>query len=167
MTVQHYLSYFDEMVKPTEPLFRMFPADKLDWKPSEKSFSAAQLMAHIAAAFLVYGNGIATGNWGFKSMREIFVANRHTPSSALEESVAALHANYGEFRRLIGGLTDKEFDEGLIDSPQLGRAPRWRAAMLAVEHHASHKAELFMYLKMIGEQVHTGHLYADRRTSQA
>ena len=166
MTVQQYLSYFDEMMTPTEPLFRMFPPEKLDWKPTEKSFSAAQLMAHMAAALRVYGNGIATGTWGFKSMREIFVSNRRTPASSLDESIAALHANYQEFKRLVGRLTEQEFDAE-IDSPQMGRAPRWRAAMLAVEHHASHKAELFMYLKMIGEPVHTGHLYSERQRSKA
>ena len=167
MTVQQYLAYFDEMMTPTEPLFRMFREDQLGWKPTEKSFSAAQLMTHIAASFLVYGHGIASGNWGFASMRELFVANRRTASSTIDESVAALHANYREFRNLIGGLSESEFNEGEIDSPQLGRVPRWRAAMLAMEHHASHKAELFMYLKMIGEPVHTGHLYSDRRNPQA
>ena len=120
-------------------------------------------MAHIAGSLGVYGKGIATGDWGFKSMREIFVFNRRTPGATIEQAVKALQENYSEFKRLLGSLTENEFNEGEIDSPQLGRVPRWRAAMLAVEHHVNHKAELFMYLKVLGVRVNTGHLYADRR----
>ncbi len=167
MTLQDYLKYFDEMIKPTEPLFLMVPADKLDWKPTESAFTSAQLMAHIAGSLGVYARGIARGDWGFKSMREIFVFNRHTPSKSSEEAVRLLNENYSEFRRLLSGLTEDEFNVGEIDSPQLGRVPRWRAAMLAVEHHVNHKAELFMYLKVLGVKVNTGHLYTDRRTPSA
>ncbi len=163
MTLQNYLSYFDQMMKPTEPMFRMVPPDKLDWKPTENSFTAGQLMAHMAIALERYGRGIARNDWGVKSLKEIFLANRRTPSMAIEEAVAALQKSYEEFRTLVGGLTQEEFDSGEIDTPQLGRVPRWRAAMLAVEHHVNHKAELFMYLKFMGERVHTGHLYTDRR----
>lgn len=162
MTLSNYLSYFDEMMRPTEPMFRMVPLDKLDWKPTESSFTCSQLMTHIAGSLGVYGKGIATGDWGFKSMREILVFNRHTPSRTLEEAVALLRENYAEYRRLLGGLTEEDFSHGEIDSPQLGRVPRWRAAMLAVEHHVNHKAELFMYLKFLGIKVNTGHLYTDR-----
>lgn len=100
-------------------------------------------------------------------MREIFVFNRHTPSKTSEEAVQLLRENYSEFRRLLTALTEDEFNDGEIDSPQLGRVPRWRAAMLAVEHHVNHKAELFMYLKILGVKVNTGHLYMDRRTPSA
>ncbi len=162
MTIDNYLSYFDQMMKPTEPLFRMVPPEKLDWKPSENSFTAAQLMAHMAGALAMYGKGISRGDWGFKSMKEIFLFNRRTPAIAIEEVVASLRKNYEEFRSLVGGLTQEEFDRGEIETPQMGRVPRWRAAMLAIEHHVNHKAELFMYLKFMGVRVHTGHLYTDR-----
>jgi uncharacterized damage-inducible protein DinB len=166
MTVQNYLTYFNEMVAPTEALFRMVPEDKLHWKPTEKSFTAAQLMTHMGEALQAYAGGIASGNWGFTSMRELFVRNRRTNELTVDDAVELLRVNLEEFRRAIGALTDEEFDRGEIDSPQLGRVPRWRAAMLAVEHHVNHKAELFMYLKSIGSQVNTGHLYSDRRKGE-
>ncbi len=163
MTVQNYLTYFDDMMKPTEPLFRMVPPEKLDWKPSENAFTAAQLMAHMAGALGMYARGIAKGDWGFKSMREIFLYNRRTPSAQIDEAVSVLEKHYAEFKRLIGELSQDEFDHGEIETPQMGRVPRWRAAMLAVEHHVNHKAELFMYLKFMGVKVNTGHLYVGRR----
>ena len=160
MTLQNYLSYFDEMVKPTESLFRLVPADKIDWKPTENSFSLGQQMAHMVGALEVYGHGIVSGDWGFKSMRERFMQNRHTPSSTVDEAAKMFHENHGEFKSLISSLTEDEFNTGEVESPQLGgKAPRWRIAMLAVEHHVNHKAELFMCLKLLGVRVNTGHLY--------
>ena len=159
MTVQQYLTYFDEILKPTEPLFRLIPPEKLDWKPTENSFTIGQLIAHIVGALLVYGNGITTGEWGFQSMREIFVMNRRQTSVTIEEAIGRLHANTSEFKRLVGSLSDDEFSFGVVDSPQLGRVPRLRLAMLGIEHHLNHKTELFMYLKLLGVDVNTGTLY--------
>jgi len=160
MTLKNYISYFEEMVKPTESLFRLVPPDKLDWRPTENSFSLGQQMAHMVGALGVYGRGIATGDWGFKSMRERFVQNRHTPSLTIDEAVAVLHENQEKFTKLIGALTEEEFNTGEVEAPQFaGKAPRWRIAMLAVEHHVNHKAELFMCLKLLGVRVNTGHLY--------
>lgn len=160
MNIHDYLKYFDDLIPPTESLFRMVPSDKLEWKPTENSFSIGQQMAHIAGALEVYGHGIADGTWGFTSMRERFLMNRRAPSATTEEAVEALHQRYAQFKSLVGALSEEEFNHGEVEAPQFGkRTPRWRVAMLAVEHHVTHKAELFMCLKMIGVKVHTGHLY--------
>lgn len=159
MTLQDYLSFFDDVVQPTEQLFRLIPTDRLEWKPTENSFTLGQQVAHLAGALGVYAHGIANGEWGFKSMRERFVLNRHTPSMNVEEAIHLLNENHAEFRRVVGALSEEEFNIGEVDSPQLGRVPRWRLAMLAVEHHINHKAEIFMYLKFMGIAVNTGNLY--------
>jgi uncharacterized damage-inducible protein DinB len=159
MTLQDYLSYFNDVVQPTEQLYRLIPADKLDWKPADNAFSLGQQIAHLSGALSVYALGITKGEWGFKSMRERFVLNRHTPSLSVEEAVRLLNENCTEFRSIVGSLTEEEFSKGEVDSPQLGRVPRWRLAMLAVEHHINHKAELFMSLKFMGVSVNTGNLY--------
>lgn len=159
MTLQDYLSYFDDVVRPTEQLLRLIPPDKLDWKPTDNAFTLGQQIAHLSGALGVYAHGIAKGDWGFKSMRERFVLNRRTPSMTTEEAIQLLNENHVKFRRVVGALSQEEFDKGEIDSPQLGRVPRWRLAMLAVEHHINHKAEIFMYLKLMGIAVNTGNLY--------
>lgn len=159
MTLQDYLSFFDDVVRPTEQLFRLIPPDRLEWTPTENSFTLGQQIAHLAGALGVYAHGIVNGEWGFKSMRERFVLNRHTPSMNVEEAIHLLNENHAEFRRVVGALSEEEFNNGEVDSPQLGRVPRWRLAMLAVEHHINHKAEIFMYLKLMGAAVNTGNLY--------
>lgn len=160
MTIQNYLRAFEDQIKPTETLFRSVPLDKLDWKPTENSFTIGQQMAHIAGALEVYGRGIANADWGFTTMRERFLMNRHTPSATIDEAVKLLHENYGLFKTTVGALTEEEFNAGEVDAPQFGaKTPRWRVAMLAFEHHITHKAELFSCLKLLGVKVHTGHLY--------
>ena len=77
-----------------------------------------------------------------------------------DEAVREFAKNRQTFFSLVGGLSDKEFFEGEVPAPQFGKpTPRWRVGMLALEHHINHKAELFMYLKLIDVRVHTGHLY--------
>lgn len=159
MTVVDYLTYFDEMMKPTVPMFSLVPNDKIDWKPNENSFTVGQLMAHMAISLQFYARGLMAGDWGVKSMREIFVHNRHTPILQVAEAIQMLENNYNKFREQVRRLCDDEFNNGLVDSPQLGRVPRWRLAMLAVEHFVNHRAELFMYLKLLGVKVNTGTLY--------
>jgi uncharacterized damage-inducible protein DinB len=159
MTLQNYLSYFDDVVRPTEQMFRLIPADRLEWKPTDNAFTLGQQIAHLSGALGVYAHGIAGGDWGFKSMRERFVQNRHTPTMQVEEAIHLLNENQAEFRRVVGALSEEDFSTGEVDSPQLGRVPRWRLAMLAVEHHINHKAEIFMYLKFMGIAVNTGNLY--------
>jgi hypothetical protein len=88
--------------------------------------------------------------------------NRRTPSIAVEEAVRLLHENHEKFRTIVGALTETDFQGGEIETPQLGmKAPRWRIGMLAIEHHLTHKTELFMYLKMLGVKVNSGHLYRE------
>lgn len=160
MTLPQYLSYVDEILAPTEPMFRLVPAEKVDWTPVPGTFTCGQLMAHIAGAVEVYANGIATGAWGFHSVRERLLMNRNSPSLSSDEAVKLLRTNSELFRELVGGLSEVEFQTGVISAPQLyGTAPRWRMAMFFIEHHLNHKAELFMYLRIVGVRVHTGTLY--------
>jgi uncharacterized damage-inducible protein DinB len=163
MTLQDYLTYFEEIMKPTEELFRMIPEEKIDWKPTEHSFTLGQQIAHMSAAIGVYASGIARGEWGFKSMREIFVQNRYQPSITAEEAILLFKKNRSDFRKTLSALSEEEFANGEVDTPQLGRVPRWRIALLALEHHINHKAELFMSLKMLGVKVNTSHLYFSRK----
>ena len=162
MTLQDYLSYFDTFIPPTEKLFRLVPADKLDWKPTESSFTCGQLMTHIGGAIGAYGNGISKGEWRFPTLAAVHELNKQTPSLGIEQAVGLLHTKYEFFKSSLCALTEDEFNNGMVDTPQLGRVPRWRIALFGMEHHLNHKAELFMYLKMLGLNVRTEDLYLMR-----
>src|SRR3989304_4308541 len=160
MTLPLYLSYFDEMLRPTEPLFLLVPADKIDWVPVEGAFTCGQMIAHMAGALGIYADGIVSGEWGFQSMKERMLMNRRAPSLTVEEAIREFRNNREKFFSKVGALTEDKWMNGEIVAPQFGSPrKRWRVGMLAVEHHLDHKAELFMYLKLLGVRVHTGTLY--------
>jgi hypothetical protein len=160
MTLPQYLSYVDDILAPIPALFRLVPEDRVEWTPVPGTFTCGQLMAHIAGAVEVYANGITKGEWGFTSIRERLVMNRHTPSVNAETAVGLLEANTKIFRERVGALSEDEFQNGLVVSPQLGGpSPRWRVALFFADHHLTHRAELFMYLRVLGIRVHTGTLY--------
>lgn len=160
MTAQQFLELLDRQRMPTEALFRSVPPDRIEWTPGESIFTLGQHMAHMAGALSVYANGIASGDWGFTSMRERLVKNRSTPSLSVEEGLSVLGRGFDDMHRLVGGLTDEEFNSGEVNAPQLGGLqPRWKIAQFGLEHHITHKSELFMCLRILGARVHTGTLY--------
>jgi hypothetical protein len=162
MTVHDFIAYFDDVINTTEALFRKVPPEAVTWKPEDRSFTLGQQMRHMAEALGAFSRGLFGEPWGFASVREIVVANRTTASSPAEESILLLRSNYALLREKLGKLSEEDFNGLMLDTPQLGRVPFWNIALFGLEHHLTHKAELFMSLKMFGVQVHTGHLYRMR-----
>lgn len=161
ITIQQYLQYVDEIMIPTEAMFELVPDEKIDWSVIEGFFTLGQLMGHIAGAVGVYAGGITKGDWTFQSMREILVRNRRSPSVTKSVALDELRKNVILFKSGIAALTPEEFNAGTVFAPQFGgnQTPRWRIALLFLEHHNNHKAELFMSLKVMGQKLNTGHLY--------
>ncbi|HEY4611720.1 MAG TPA: DinB family protein [Bacteroidota bacterium] len=161
MTLQNFISYVDYMMNTTEHLFQQIPPDNIDWKPTESSFAIGQQMAHMVEAVELFSRGITEGDWGYATIRERFLKNRHTPTITVEEALARLKEHRATFNRRIGALSEEQFRNGEIIAPNLGAGtfPRWRVALLFIEHHLDHKTELFMYLKLLGVKVNSGHLY--------
>lgn len=159
MTVHQFQDYARTVLAPTEPMFRLVPETKTDWKPTESSFTAGQLMYHIADALHFNADGIGKNKWAVPSMRHVFLANRKTPGSSVADAVQYYRATSAEFLQVFNAMEDDEFQQGEVDSVQIGRAQKWRVALFALEHHCNHKAELFMYLKLMGVAVSTKNLY--------
>jgi uncharacterized damage-inducible protein DinB len=159
MTVSQFHSYATEVLKPTAPMFLLVPHDTIAWKPTDDSFTVGQLMYHIAGALQFNATGIARNEWSMPTLRHIFVANRRTPTATVDEALALYRKTSSLFLNLFETMSDEEFQTAEVDSPQLGHAQKWKIAMFAMEHHLSHKAELFMYLKLMGVKVTTRELY--------
>ena len=161
MTPLQFRDYAEKQLAPTEPMFLLVPPDQKDWKPTEESFTAGQLMYHMASALRFNANGIQKNEWALPSLRHVFITNRRTPSAAVEECVKLYNENAKFFLDIFSTMSDKEFQTGELDTLQLGRAQKWRMSLFALEHHLNHKAELFMYLKMMGIKVTSKELYGN------
>lgn len=160
MTKLEYLSWFDQVIMPTEPTFRRVPPDKIDFRLTESSFSVGQLLAHIAGSMGFHAMVIRQEqDLPYKSLREILVANRQHPSMNVEEGVLYLQNSLQAYTSAIRQLPDDEFLTGALDTPQLGRVPFWRYAVFVIEHHIHHLMELHLSLKVLGIDVNTKTLY--------
>jgi uncharacterized damage-inducible protein DinB len=159
MTIQQYFSWFDDVLRITEAMYRLVPPDKLDWKPTENSFTLGQLIEHMPRALWFNAKVIASEEWPLKSMREILVSNRRHPGATVDEATEHLASWSGGFKQAIEELGDEKFQRGQVTTPQWGTLPIWRFAVFVLEHHLNHKMELHMYLKLLGVRVNTGTLY--------
>lgn len=159
MTVQEYLVWFDDVVAPTEPMFRLVPAGKLDWKLTPTSFTPGQIMNHIPRSLSYMAKVIRKEELPFRSMREILVSNRRQESSTVDEAVLLFHSSLRDFTTTVGSLDDDQFQRELVDTPQKGPMLCWRYAAFAIEHHIHHLMELHLVLKALGVKVSTATLY--------
>jgi uncharacterized damage-inducible protein DinB len=161
MTPLQFRDYAELQLAPTEPLFRLVPPEQKDWKPTEGSFTAGQLMFHMAYALKFNADGIQKNEWAMPSLRHVFITNRRTPSADVQECIDLYRVNSRHFLDLFSVMSEEEFLLGELDTLQLGRAQKWKMALFALEHHLNHKAELFMYLKLMGVNVTSKELYGN------
>jgi uncharacterized damage-inducible protein DinB len=159
MNSQQFAEYARLMLAPTIQLFRQVPEDKIGWQPTKESFTAGQLMHHMAFALQFNANGIGKNEWSIPSLRHVLVANRRTPTVSVNEAVSLYEKTSAQFLETFTLMPDDEFFTAEVDSIQLGKVQKWKIALFALDHHLNHKAELFMYLKLMGIKVHSGDLY--------
>ena len=159
MSPMQFVSYAEQMLTPTLPLFELVPENKFQWKPTEDSFTCGQMMVHMAQALRFNADGIARNEWALPSLRHIFLANRKIQTSTLEEAIALYKTNVEYFLSVFRQMSEEEFNTAIVNTPQFGPQEKWRYALFAVTHHLNHKTELFMYLKMMGIKVGSRELY--------
>lgn len=159
MTQAEYLSWFDEVVQPTESLFRRVPSDKLGFQITPRSFTIGQQLRHIPASFAYMAKVVNQEELPYKSVREILVANRRHPSATVDEAVEGLKHASDVFKQAIGRLSEDQFQNGIIDTPQKGSIPYWRYGAFALEHHIHHLMELHLCLRILSIDVNTKTLY--------
>ena len=159
MTTQQYLSWFEDVLAPTEGMYRMVPADKLDWKLTQHSFSIGQTLDHIPKSLMFNAKILQGDEWPLKSLREILVVNRRQGTSTAEEGLILLSSAKGMFKDVVRDIGDDRFQHGELDTPQRGKMPIWRFAAFVIEHHIHHLMELHISLKSLGLKVDTLSLY--------
>ncbi len=143
---------FREELKTTRRVFARIPADKLTWKPHEKSMTLGQLAMHTA--------GIPGAIAGITAGESFDVLKRKSAppaaatteeiQSALEHSAEVVEKNlkaasdetaYAQWRMMRG-------DAVVMAIP---RVVAWRSMML--NHWYHHRGQLSVYLRLLGVPV--------------
>jgi uncharacterized damage-inducible protein DinB len=162
----------DDAYKASDNLMAMVKDDELGWKPATGTnwMTVGQLLKHTTEACGLCCKGFVTGDWGQPEGMDM---SEMPPESMMPpaEKLPAV-ASVGEARKLLAA--DKavalamlaQAGEANLES-QLTTAP-WEPGAAKplgqhlfgmVMHLNQHKGQLFYYLKLMGRDVNTMHLW--------
>jgi hypothetical protein len=153
----------------TQALIDLVDESNLDWKPATGSnwMTVSQLLQHLTDACGAPIRGFVTGDWGMPPEGEMSAEDMLPPAERLPTiaSVAECKRLLAEDKVLALAMLAECSEEDLankqVAAPWNPDNPMGLGYQLLqmVTHLASHKAQLFYYLKLQGEPVHTGHLW--------
>ena len=139
-------------METTKKILARIPAEKLGWKPHERSMSLGQLALHIAT--LPGGITKITQPDTFDVARNSFV----TPSpSSVEEIHAALEQSIQEVEQTLTETSDARAEAGwrlVWGEREMMTMPKisvWRSLML--NHWFHHRGQLSVYLRLLNVPV--------------
>jgi hypothetical protein len=155
-----FLSKIEDQLERTSHLISLVPADKLEWTPPmPKGFSVGTLLAHIMECLA-----------GFCAVLHASRPDRLQHFLELKKLTVDQHFGPNEAQTRLGVYRD-HIREGftVINDADLSRKiptvfvpngePLLNLLLINFEHLASHKYQLFIYLRMIGLQVSSSDLY--------
>lgn len=163
MKVEEYIIFAKDVFDTTIALFQLIPADKISWKPVEKSFTLGQQMNHICDGLKFNADALAFNKWSFSSLKEIFIANRTLKEVSVEEGIEKFKINSKYFINSISTLSDLDFSENYLETLQWGKILKWRYGLFILEHHLNHKAQIFDSLKLLNVPINSANLYGRER----
>jgi uncharacterized damage-inducible protein DinB len=144
------LQELEQEARTTRRVLERVPADRLGWKPHERSMSLGQLALHVATV---------PGNVAEICMQSPFPVPKFTqpsPTSAAE-LVPALEQSVTKAKTVLGGLTDSSLAamwkvvDGDREIMAMPRGAVLRSIML--NHWYHHRGQLSVYLRLLGIPV--------------
>jgi uncharacterized damage-inducible protein DinB len=150
------LREFHEEVGTTKSVLGRVPADKLGWKPHERSMSLGQLALHIATV---------PGRIAHITKPDAFDVSKNTFSQpmpkSMEEVYAALEQSIRDVEQTLKETTEAAAEANwhlMFGEKELRSMPRvsvWRSLML--NHWYHHRGQLAVYLRLL--DVHVPSIY--------
>lgn len=146
LTILNYtVGYGRREVATTAKILAAAPADRLDYRPSERCKSAGELVWHIAASEVAILNGAVDGAFKFGGERP---ANTETPAQVAEWYTKHASAALDRCAAMSGEQASKIVDfMGLFQQPAAGYVT------MAVNHSIHHRGQLSSYLRPMGAKV--------------
>ncbi len=143
---------FGRETPKTLQLLEAVPADKLGWKPHEKSWSLGQLAGHIAES-PSWLSSVLEKELDFGEMGEYQPFNPETPEQLLE----TYRKNAAGFVPLMTGKTDDFMSETWImrkgDKVLMEGARADVVREIMIHHEIHHRGQLSMYLRQLGVKL--------------
>lgn len=161
MTRKEYLIFIEGYYKAARGLIKLTPADKFDFKPMDDVMTVAQVIKHVVTCL---GASLKMGldnDWPEMPEGEMLPPAEKMPkSNSVEEALKEIDDDWELLKQEMEKITDGEFTGNKLDVPWMPYPVTIEGYMMqAMEHLSNHRMQLFTWLKLSGEKLHTGHLY--------
>ena len=161
MTRKEYLKFIEGYYKAARGLIKLTPEDKLDFKPMDGLMTIAQVVKHVATSLGASLAMALSNNWPEISEEEMLPPAEKMPkSNSAAEALKEIDEDWVLLKQEFEKITDGEFNGNKINVPWMPFPMTLLEYMMqAMEHLSNHRMQLFIWLKLSGEKLHTGHLY--------
>jgi hypothetical protein len=161
----------ETMYSTTEALIRRVPADALAWKPASGKnwMSVAQLVMHCTNACGAGIKGFLTGDWGLpegvrfedlKAEEVLPPAPKLPVVGSVDEALRLLGEDRELTRRALAKVDESKLLGERSPAPWGGQAVTlFQHLESMIGHLGQHKGQLYYYLKLMGQEVNTSHLW--------
>ncbi len=159
MKKDEFFKFALDAYRPTEAMFRMVPADKLDWKPAPNFLTIGQVLYHISAGLGSELQMLITGKWPTPEEMQASMKPENFPSCGIEDALARLEKDKTALHQVLADLSEEDFANKIVSVPWGWQGKFEVMALNFREHFTNHKMQLFTYLKLLGLPVNTQTLY--------
>lgn len=161
MKRQEYTKFVEGIFKAARGLIELTPQDKLGFKPKEGLMNVGQVLKHLTGCL---GESLAmalSNSWPEIPEEEMLPAADKMPSiESVDNALEAIDRDWELFKGEMEKITDGEFNQNQINVPWMPYPMTLLEYMMqAMEHLSNHRMQLFIWLKLSGEDLNTGHLY--------
>jgi uncharacterized damage-inducible protein DinB len=143
---------FDHEAQTTRKHLERLPADKLDWRPHEKSFTAGGLASHITEM----------ASWGEAILKQDGLdldPATYKPylATSVEDLLTTFDDNVARGRQALAGATDDTLTESfsfkILGQVQFERSRADTFRDVTLNHIIHHRGQLSVYLRLLNVAV--------------
>ncbi|HMJ24932.1 MAG TPA: DinB family protein [Pyrinomonadaceae bacterium] len=143
---------FDHEAQTTRRHLERLPADKLDWQPHEKSFTAAGLASHI----------VEMASWGEAILKQDgldFDPATYKPylATSVEDLLTTFDDNVARGKQALDAATDDTLEQSfsfkIMGQVQFERSRADTFRDVTLNHIIHHRGQLSVYLRLLNVAV--------------
>ena len=155
-----FLAKLDDQLERLEHLISLVPVTELDWAPQiPRAFTVSVLLGHVLECLAGFCAVLYAANP--KHLGHFLELKKLPANQPLDPANAALHL--ATYRTAIHKgftlLSDADLERELPTVFVPDGEPLISLLLINYEHLASHKYQLFLYLRMLGREVSSRDLY--------
>lgn len=161
----------ENMYAVTEALFKRVEPGMLEWKPAtgENWMTVGQLLMHCTGSCGMAIQGFITGDWGlpegvrFEDMKPedaLPPASAMATAESVEQALQLLAVDRALATAQLSALDESRLLAASFPPPWGGKSVTLFQHLLnMIGHLGIHRAQLFYYLKLMGQNVNTMDMY--------